>query len=322
MRTELNQIIYHLVSVSTDPFPQYILKKEILRETPASADIDAIHSSKWHKQLAVEQWDDGSWGRFHSMDSRIANKQKFVSTEAALRRSHELGLPKDDPIVAKCIKLMEQYVREEAAWLDYVEKHKDNGRGFIFCRPFLTAANLNLFNPENPVIKPLRDVVAGTIKTAFADGYFDEVYWKQKVNEYHVPSIAHPGIAYSPMLLQNADCMDDTLQRQYLSYIWDKQDGIYYISNFAVSKKHNLEDKKFITWLSSIELLSGFSLFPEFMKDDIFPHLMNEVNRIMIDDVIFPPAHPITGHYAESWRDKHARKNDMILRILRILVKC
>ena len=322
MKKELNSIVDRIISTSTDPFPRCILKKEILRETPTSADIDAIHASKWYKQLADEQWDDGSWGRFHSMDSRIANRQKFVSTEAALRRSRDLGLPKDDPVVAKCASLMERYIREEEAWPDYVEKHKDNGRGFIFCRPFLTAANLNLFDPENPVIKPLRNVVAETIKTAFVDDCFDEVYWKQKVSEYHVPSIAHPGIAYSPMLLQNTDCMDDTLQKQYLRYIWDKQDGIYYISNFAVSKKHGLEDKKFITWLSSIELLSGFSLFSEFMENDIFTHLIGEVKRIMTDDITLPPAHPITGHYAESWRDKNARKNDMIIRILRILVKC
>ncbi|MDD4494829.1 MAG: hypothetical protein PHV32_10890 [Eubacteriales bacterium] len=322
MNKDIQTIIDYLVPLVIDPFPRYIFKREILREPPTPAEIDAIHTSKWHKQLADEQSKDGSWGRFHSMDSRIANKQKFVSTEAALRRLRELGLPKDDPVVAKCIKLMERYIREEEAWPDYVEKHKDNGRGFIFCRPFLTAANLNLFDPENPVIKPLRDVVAETIKTAFSDGCFNEAYWKQKVSEYHVPSIAHPGIAYSPMLLQSVDCMDDTLQRQYLNYIWDKQDGIYYISNFAVSKKHSLEDKKFTTWLSSLELLIGFSLFPEYMKEDVCPYLTSEVRRIMADDVTLPPAHPITGHYAESWRDKNARKNDLILRILRILVKC
>lgn len=141
------------------------------------------------------------------MDSRIAHKQKFVSTKVALRRARELSLPKDDPVVAKCIRLMERYVREEEAWPDYVEKHKDNGRGFIFCRPFLTAANLNLFDPDNPVLKPLRDVVVETMKTAFANGRLDEDYWKQKVGEYHVPSIMHPGIAYSPMQLQSVDCM-------------------------------------------------------------------------------------------------------------------
>ena len=86
---DLQPIIDYLASVIADPFPRYIFKKEILRETPTEADIEAIHASKWYRQLADEQWDDGSWGRFHSMDSRIAAKQKFVSTEAALKHSLE-----------------------------------------------------------------------------------------------------------------------------------------------------------------------------------------------------------------------------------------
>jgi hypothetical protein len=231
MKKELQPIIEYLQSVLTDPFPRYILKNEILRETPTAADIEAIHSTKWYRQLADEQWDDGSWGRFHSMDSRIAAKQKFVSTEAALRRSLELGLSKDDPIVANCIKLMERYVRGDETWRDYIEKHKDNGKGHMFCRPFLTAANINLFDPENSVIKPLRDVVAETLKTAFTTDCFDETFWGQKVSEYHVPSIAQPGNAYSVMLLQKSECMDKPLQKRYLSYVWNKKEGIYYISN-------------------------------------------------------------------------------------------
>jgi len=30
--------------------------------------------------------------------------------------------------------------------------------------------------------------------------------------------------------------------------------------------KRRIEDKRFFEWLSTLELLSGFSLFPEFMK--------------------------------------------------------
>lgn len=322
MNKNLQPIVNHLQSITTDSLPRYILKKEILGENPTDADFDEIHSSKWYLQLSNEQWDDGSWGRFHSMDSRIKDKQIFVSTEAALRRANELGLTKDDPIIEKCIILMERYVRGEETWRDYIEKHKDNGKGHLFCRPFLTAANINLFDPYNPVIKPLRDVVAETLKTAFATGCFDESFWEQNVRECHVPSIAAPGNAYSSMLLQKADCMEDTLQRHYLNYIWNRKEGIYYISNSAPAEKLCLEDKGFTTWLSALELLRGFSLFSEFMKDDVFPHLICEINRIMTDGVKLPAAHPITGHYAESWRDKTARKNDMILRILRILIKC
>jgi hypothetical protein len=250
----------------------------------------------------------------------MVKKQKFLCTEAALRRANELSLTKDDPIIAKCIKLMERYLRGEENWIDRVETHKDNGKGHLFCRPFMTAAYLNTFDPENPMIKPLRDIVAETLKTAFAAGCFDERFWEQKVNEYHVPIIATPGNGYNSLLLRDADCMEDTLQRQYLDYIWNGKKGIFYVSSMPPADKRCLEDKKFSEWLGNLELLSGFSLFSEFMKDSVLPHLFNEADRLIYGDVDL--SHIRTSRYADSWRDKNKCKNDIILRIARILVKC
>lgn len=319
----IQQIIEYLSENISDSVPKYILTKEIYKKDPSSSEYvnayNGMKKSKWYCELADEQWDDGSWGRFHTMSSKEI-KQKFVSTEVALRRACELGLSKDDAMIAKCIKIMERYVREEETWTDYVEKHKDNGKGHMFCRPFLTAANINIFDPENPAVKPLRYVVAETLKTAFATGVFDEEFWEQKVNEYHVPSIAHPRIAYSAMLLKSVNCMEDTLQRQYLDYIWNGKNGIYYVSSIPPAEKRRLEDKQFVEWLKTLELLSGFSLFPDFMKDDAFPHLLNEVDRLINGDIDL--SHIKTDRYADSWRDKNKRKADIVLRIARILVKC
>ncbi len=98
MKDKLQDIIDYLLSAVEDPFPRYILKKEILKETPTTEDINAIHMSKWYKQLADEQWEDGTWGRFHSQDSKAAIKQKFVTTENALGRARQLSLTRVAPI--------------------------------------------------------------------------------------------------------------------------------------------------------------------------------------------------------------------------------
>ena len=320
---DFNQITDYLSECVTDPVPKYIFQREILKAPMASPGYlnayDCMSRSKWYRELANEQWDDGSWGRFHSLDSK-APKQKFPTTESALRRARELSLSKDDAMVAKCIKGMEKYVCGDETWPDTIEKHKDNGKGHLFCRPFLTAANINMFDPENPVITPLRDVVAETLKSAFASGRFDEHYWDQKVKEYHVPSFTAPGTLYGAMLLQNANCMDDTLQRQWLHYIWDIKEGIYYVSSVPPADKQFLEDKRFDQWFNILEILSGFSLFPDFMKSEILPHLLYEAERLLQGDVVL--SHIKTGRYADSWRDKNKRKTDMVLRIARILVKC
>lgn len=319
----VQQIIDYLSEHISDSVPKYILIKEIYKKDPSCADyINAYNDmiqSKWYCELANEQWDDGSWGRFHSLDFKNSIKQNFGTTEAALGRSYELSLSKYDTMIANCIKLMERYVRGEETWTDIIEKHKDNGKGHLFSRPFMTAAYINIFDPENPVIKPLRDVVVETLEAAFATGCFDETFWEQKVREYYVPSIVAPGSFYGSMLLQNAICMSDTLQRQYLDFFWNAKNGIYYVSSVSPAEKQPLEDKRFSQWLRTLELLSGFSLFPDFMKDDTLQHLLNEADRLINKDVVLRND---GVRYSDSWRDKYKRKTDIILRITRILIKC
>jgi hypothetical protein len=321
------QIIEYLSEHISDPVPKFIMQKEIFKEPATSPSYinayNQMKQSKWYHELADEQWDDGSWGRYHSQDSKSVNKQKFVTTESALRRALELSLSKDDPIIAKCIRLMERYVRGEETWRDNIEKHHDGGKSHLRSRPFVTAAFLNLFDPENPVVKTKLDAFVKTLKIALSKGYFDEEAWEEENRNYRGPCL-NGWNAFPLMILQNANCMDDSLQRQYLEYIWHRKGGIYYLTNFPISDKRKVEDRSFYSWLSALGYLSGFSLFGEFMKDDALPHLINEVNRLIHEDVILPPPEPAgySIRYAESWRDKNARKNDLILRITRIIVKC
>lgn len=317
------QIIEYLSEHVTDPVPKYIMHKEIYQVPAESSGYKNTYhqmlQSKWYRELADEQWEDGSWGRFHSQDSKAAKKQKFVTTEAALRRARELSLSKGDPIIAKCINKMERYVREEETWTDKIEMHKDGGKSHLYCRPFLTAANISVFDPENPEVKSKREVFVNTLKISLSKGYFDEEAWIQENKNFRGPGLDGWN-AYPLMILQAADCMSDDLQRQYLDYIWHRKGGIYYLSNFPPTEKKKVEDKNFNTWLSLLKALSGFSLFPEFMHDDILSHLLKEAERMICDDVILTPAGNV--RYAESWRDKSKLKTDVLLRIARIVVKC
>lgn len=317
------QIIEYLSEHVTDPVPEFIMQKEIykaLAESPGYQNAyNQINRSKWYRELADEQWEDGSWGRFHTQDSKASNKQKFVTTETALRRALQLSLSKDDPIISKCIKKLERYVRGEETWTDRIEMHKDKGKSHLYCRPFLTAANISLFDPENLVVKPIREIFVNTLKISLSKGYFDEEAWIQENRNYRGPGLDGWNI-YPLMILQSAACMPEELQRQYLDYIWHRKGGLYYLPNFPAAEKKNAEDKNFHLWLSILECLCGFSLFSEFMHDDILPHLLNEINRIICEDVILTPAGNV--RYSESWRDKGNLKTDVILRIARIIVRC
>lgn len=323
----IQHIIKYLEEHITDPVPKFIMQSDIYKAPTTSPDyIEAYNQmkqSKWYRELADEQWEDGSWGRFHSMDSKVSAKQRFATTEIALRRARELSLTKEDAIIAKCIKLMEQYVNGEKTWTDKIEQHHDGGKSHLRARLYITAANINLFDPDNPVVKSKQDDVVRTLKIALSKGYFDEVAWEQENRTYNGPCFSGWN-AYPLMLLYNAYSLEDEIQRQYLDYIWHRKEGIYYLTGFPISDKIHLEDKRFHLWLTALGYLSDFSLFSEFMRGDILPHLINEVNRLMYNEVVLPaPETAKSGiRYAESWRDKNARIIDLILRITRILVKC
>jgi len=317
----IQKIIEHLSDCVSDPVPKYIFIREICKKSPPSLEYinayEEMKLSKWYLELIGEQWEDGSWGRFHSQDSQAQKKQKFSTTESALGRARELSLTKDDPMIAKCLNKVEKYANGDETWTDRVEMHKDGGKSHLFCRPYVSAAVINTFDPNNPFIKPLRDTVVTSLRKAFENGFFDEKVWEQEIREYRVPSIAGPGM-YSSMLLRNTNCMEDTLQRQYLDYIWNSKNGIYYVSSMPPADKRCLEDKRFFEWISSLELLSGFSLFSEFMRNHALPHLINEVGRIIDENVELP----ISTRYSDNWRDKNKQKTDAILRISRLIVKC
>lgn len=341
----IQKITDYLSENIADPVPKYILIKEIHKIASLSSEyINAYNNMKqsaWYRELAIEQWDNGSWGKFHGGDAEAQKRQKFPCTEAALRRARELSLSKDDPLIIKCIKLMEKYALREEPYPDYIEKHNDEGKSHNFSFPFGVVANINMFDPENPVIKPFRNIVVETLKKSFANGYYNEDFYEQEIRNHRVATA--PGNAFNIMLLCNSNCMEDKLQKQYLDYIWGrkgaeaeeyigtKRQAIFYMSNFPPAEKKYLEDKNFTVWLSLLELLSGFSLFPEFIKDDALPHLLNEADRLIHGKVFLPKppsghgyacGHAVNGRYAENWRDINKRETDLVLRIARILAKC
>jgi len=348
MNNGISHITDCLAGRAADPFQRYIFVKDILRLDPSSVEyqnaLGATQTSAWRSELADDQHADGSWGMFHGGDTAAQRRQRFPCTEAALRRARELGLTRDDPIIARCIALMERYALREAPYPDYIEKHGDDGRGHYFSIPFGVAANINVFDPDNRVVKPLRDMVADVVREAFAGGYDADVF-PRAVAGYRVPSTMVPGNAFALMLLCNADCMDDAVQRMYLNHVWNKRCGIMYMSNYPITKKRDVsldcrhveglktraEDKNFYAWLSLIELFKDFSLFRELMKPNLYEHLHNEAERLINGGVELPkpPAghvnacyHMVGGRYAEGWRDGSKRVTDLALRIARLLVLC
>jgi len=305
----------------TDPMPAYLFRKDVLREDASCAGFiearERVRGSRWYLELAREQRENGSWGRFHTQDTKDPVKRRFVTTEAALKRGLEIGLDREDPLICAAIRLMERYLTGEEAWPDTNEKHF----GFEIAFRTILAANLTRFDPENPLIASVREACVLNLRKAFAGGVFREDVWEGE-NRRDRTVLLRAYMVYPLWLVQTQGCMEDELQRRYLHFIWNRSEGIYYISSMPPACLCPPESKAFPVWLSALENLSGFSLFPEFMAGEAAPHLIREAERLMRGEAPLPPAPPMTGHYAENWRGKEARAADMVLRIARILAKC
>lgn len=302
------------------PIPRFILIKEILK-LPCGSDTyknsyEELKESKWYLQLKKEQWPDGSWGRFHTQDTKAEVKQIFPTTEAALQRIRELSLERQDPVLAACIHRMECYLDGSDQWTDRIEKHP----GFVIALNTIVASNLSLFIPDHPLINERRRICAENMTKAFHNGVLVEEIWSAE-NKRSNEILLEAYMVHTARLLQNNPFLDEGIQRKYLQYIWNRKEGIYYISNSAPAASFSLESRKFNQWLSSMEALSSFSLFPEFMEQNTQQQLLQEAERLMNQEIELPPTHPVYGHYSDSWRDKDNRRYDLLLRILRLLMK-
>jgi len=356
----IQQIIDYLSEHISDPVPHYLFIKEILKKPLSSPEYlnayNKIVQTNWYRELADEQNEDGSWGAWRVdgyRDRAVAEKLQYHTYLMAFRRAKEMGLTKDDPMMAKGLGILEKYITGEAKNPWRISLWNDEGKTNTIFRNFYPSAFINLFDPYNPLVKPLQESTAEVYRTAFATGYFNDEYHAQAESEYQIYCLAHPRNTPGLKLMQQAKCMEEPLERHYLNYVWGNTsaintvkvdritrfthhyvtapDTIMYMSGFLPIHKKNLEDKEFTVWLSLLELLSGFSLFGEFMRDEAYPHLLGEADRLINSDVELPK--PSSGHvkscgcdtngrYAESWRDKNKRKTDMVLRITRILMKC
>jgi hypothetical protein len=151
--------------------------RDVLQLPPGGTDLETAHSQMlahpWVEELAREQHPDGTWGRFHSMDSTI--KARFPTTEVAIRRALALGLGKEDFILCKAIEFMQRVLERKSSWSDRSEKSE----GWLIGVQAITAATLAQVNPVHPGIVPAWEYWAEIAERSFASGSYDPAAeWK------------------------------------------------------------------------------------------------------------------------------------------------
>ena len=91
----------------------YRLLREVLRVPPNDPELaqvkKAVLKSKWVRQLEQSQLSDGSWGRFHTQDTK--QKTVFRTTEEAIDRSFALGLEPGDKVLSRVSRYIQDVLQ-------------------------------------------------------------------------------------------------------------------------------------------------------------------------------------------------------------------
>jgi len=78
----IRQIIEFLSAHTPDPVPKFIMQKEIFKKPNTCPDYtnayEQMRQSKWYRELADEQWHDGSWTDCAKTERQRANFRHVV----------------------------------------------------------------------------------------------------------------------------------------------------------------------------------------------------------------------------------------------------
>lgn len=298
-----------------DPVVRYRILRDILLKTPDDSILKAskqkMLQSGWVKELEKEQKIDGSWGRFHSQDTKI--KARFKTTEGAIKRGLALGLDAEDDIFKRVIKYMNDVLEGKRNWSDWDEK---NERWPLIVR-LVTAGTLAMVDPKNIAIDSEWEFWFKVVQHSFASGVYSfngETQAYRKLCKISSVPISFLITKYVLNILSaRIEKLPKDLDEKIVRWIWQK-DEIRYIGTSLNKPK----DRHLNHWFYALETLSRFKSWKEYTEKAInWILLQRNLNGLwnfgssVAKSEYFP--------LSESWRKKENREIDYSIRILVLL---
>lgn len=230
-----------------------ILKKEVDSEL-----FHEFYNSKWVELLKVNQFEDGGFGRFHSMDSKL--KQMFPTTERAIDSIRMLDIPRGNPLIDKLCDYMEKLLKHDIEWPDGFEKN----RWYRSAQPLFVASKLSAFGSDCKEYLEWINDWHTILKEAFADGDYNAERTNRISSQILGCDIDGSYIGlhsiYLLELFSNTQAeISEELKQNYLRWLHHYEKPIHYTS---VVLSHGLENS--ISELYRVYFpLSKFSCFKE-----------------------------------------------------------
>lgn len=307
-----------LMKYDLDAIPKYLLMRDVLKFNKDNKEMintkNKVLQTKWVNDIVNLQWDDGSWGRFHSMNT---SSKLSITTEGALRRLLILGLDKNNQTIQRAFCYMEKYLNRELDLRDYKEKKHDWD---LLTRLFVATWML-IIEPSNVQARAIANDWAKIITYAFSANEYDHDAYKEAYCEIHKPEKGKViwGFQNYYLLSMLPGFLTSNIESKFLDYIMNEEKGIYYIydGNLKTNPKV-FSSKQANRYIYAYELLSRYSCarskcqdFIDWVKENISEDGFWDMGQTVKDKMQYP--------LSDSWRKALNRKIDCTVRIQRIL---
>ena len=214
------------------------------------------------KILMDEQYQDGSFGRFHTMDSKL--KQKIPTTEAAAWLMYENFITRQVDVCNKTCLYMERLLDDTRNWPDSWEKNKY----FKSAVPLFIASKLALFTSETNEYKRVLNTWISILISAFQTNQYsahraNEISKQLLGVEIDKTYIGLHSLNCLALFALNTDKIPIPIQKAYLQWLHNFDGKITYT---------DVEPKNLTNNFKSIRVISLLSKFKYFEKE--FPDLI------------------------------------------------
>ena len=333
------EVAEKILTNNPEPVVQLRLLRDVLRRPLDSAEVMQaklnLSSNRWVQELKHEQWNDGSWGRFHTEDTKA--RQKIATTEAGVGRALALGLDASHPVLRRAVDYISRVIDGTLTWRD----NREVSWGLNWWKSgvqMISAATLAQIQPDLPILEKVWDLWYTIICRAFPSNKYNREqeiqahlelleisslsrYAQEKIKEDKALAIF---TKYHIMLLgSRADRFPRQLEKAYLTKIWNLDGGIGYLEVPLRVPPAQLFSEKSChpdNWLTSIELLTAFPSWRK-LAGEAVGWLWQQRNERGFWDLGSRQSLSTSFPLSESWRKKSAREFDWTTRVLTLLRK-
>lgn len=273
--------------------------------------------TKWAKQIISLQDDEGKWGYFHTL---YRDSKSSYTTEKALRRLEVLGYTIEDECIQKAVSYMNDCLTGVKRTPDKREKIHD----WDIFTSLILASWIRRFTKDNVAANSVAEKWAKVITISFKDGEYDhQAYIKAFHDIWGIRPIAGRMVDFVQFYIVSIinGYLDKEIGQKVLSYIINKQDGIYYAYDKCIRELPDVfESKNASLYLGSIELLAEYETAKEhlqfvvdWLKANKNDDEMWDMGKDAKDGIYFP--------LSNDWRKQKTRESDCTERITKLMDK-